>query len=232
MLKSEILEGLELELSVLDDNIVKPNTSDSSYWFDSAAHKFITTRAFGNNPRREGFEQTQKRIDDLRTLVVDHTYVYSTSSDTYTAPLPTDYLFTVGEAAGIASLGECWPTKDGEPIVRQTDVLEATVENIDRQRENTFSEYRLHNNKARPLRLYKGNDIKLYTDGNYYIANYELTYIRKPEKINFTEDLLSDYKEFPDAAIREIIKLAAQLYIENQGNARYTTYSNEINSME
>lgn len=232
MRKVNILEGIELELNVLDNNVLKPNTSDSAYWFNTAADKFIKTRAFGNNFRREAFEQTQKRIDDLRTLVTDHIYMYDTVSNEYTAELPEDYMFTVGESAYISSNDKCWPIADGEPAVKQTDVLEATVENIDRQRENTFSEYKLHNNKARPLRLYKGNAIKLYTDGKYFIPEYVLTYIRQPEKIDLTNDLLSDYTEFPDTAIVEIIKLAAQLYIENQGNGRYETYSNEINSME
>lgn len=62
-------------------------------------------------------------------------------------------------------------------------MLEATVENIDRQRQNTLSEYRLHGRSARPLRLYEGNEIHLYTDGNYNIRNYILTYLRTPKRL-------------------------------------------------
>ena len=40
---------------------------------------------------------------------------------------------------------------------------------------------------ARPLRLYEGNEIHLYTDGNYNIRNYILTYLRTPKKISLTD---------------------------------------------
>ena len=33
-------------------------------------HKFVSKRAFGNNPRRTSFEEDQKRRDDLSTLIV------------------------------------------------------------------------------------------------------------------------------------------------------------------
>lgn len=39
------------------------------FWLNSAIRKFVKTRYSGNNPKAEGFEQTQKRTDDLRTLV-------------------------------------------------------------------------------------------------------------------------------------------------------------------
>jgi len=228
----DLQEAFELEISMLDDNMSKPVTSDIEYWLNAAVDKFIKTRAFGNNFRRESFEQTQKRTDDLRTLVVTTTYPFELHSGEYEAELPSDYMYTVGEAAYISSDDDCWPKVGGVPQKKRTDILEATVETIDRQRQSVFSEYQLHNNTARPLRLYKGNSIYLYTDGKYYIDVYELTYLKQPVEIDLTRLPFNEYSEFPAATHQEIVKLAAQLYIENKSNPRYTTYSSEVNAME
>lgn len=228
----DLQEAFELEISTLDDNLAKPVTSDIEYWLNAAVDKFIKTRAFGNNFKQESFEQTQKRIDDLRTLVVTTTYPFTIHAGEYRAELPDNYMYTVGEAAYISSDDNCWPKVSGIPQRKRTDILEATIETIDRQRQSVFSEYQLHNNTARPLRLYKGNSVYLYTDGRYYVNDYELTYLKQPVKIDLTRLPFNEYSEFPAATHQEIVKLAAQLYIENKGNTRYNTYSNEVNTME
>lgn len=228
----DILEGVEIEIGLLDKIIEKPTTTETEYWVNAAIDKFVKSRTFGNNFRREAFEQTQKRIDDLRTLVSTKEYQFRLNQKDYKLTLPEDYLFTLGETAGIYSHDDCWPKVGGNPVTKHTDVLESTVETVDRQKENVFSEHNLHNNTARPLRLYRGSDIHLYTDGKYFIKSYTLTYMRKPVKIKLTEKPFDEYTDLPSSVHQEIIKLAAQLYIENTGNPRYQTYTNEVNSME
>ncbi|MFR1619616.1 hypothetical protein [Megamonas funiformis] len=142
-------------------------------------------------------------------------------------------MFTVGETAVIFSYDHCWPVgPSGQPRTKNTDVLEATVENIDRQRQNTLSEYRLHGRSARPLRLYEGNEIHLYTDGNYNIRNYILTYLRTPKRISLTDAPFDEYTDMPAATHNEIVKLAVELYLENKANPRYQSYMNEVSTME
>ena len=138
-----------------------------------------------------------------------------------------------GETAVIFSYEHCWPVgPSGQPRTKNTDVLEATVENIDRQRQNTLSEYRLHGRSARPLRLYEGNEIHLYTDGNYNIRNYILTYLRTPKRISLTDAPFDEYTDMPAATHNEIVKLAVELYLENKANPRYQSYMNEVSTME
>lgn len=229
----QLQEAFELEISKLDDNLTKPTTSDIEYWLMAAIDKFIKTRYTGNNPKRESFEQTQKRTDDLRTLVTRKVYQFTTYPEEYVVKLPDNYMFTLGETAVIFSYNECWPVgPSGQPRTKNTDVLEATVENIDRQKQNTLSEYRLHGNSARPLRLYEGNEIHLFTDGNYSIRNYILTYMRTPAKISLTNAPFDEYTEFPASVHQELVKMAAQLYLENQANPRYQSYVNEVATME
>lgn len=229
----DLQEAFELEINKLDNNIEKPTTSDIEYWLMAGLNKFIKTRYSGINFKQKGFEQDQKRIDDLRTLVTRKTYQFDTYLEEYVVTLPTDYMFTLGETAVIFSYNTCWPVDpSGQPRTKNTDVLEATVENIDRQKENTLSEYRLHGRSARPLRLYEGNEIHLYTDSNYNVKSYILTYLRMPNKINLTERPFEEYTDMPASTHQEIVKMAAQLYLENQANPRYQSYVNEVNQME
>lgn len=229
----ELQEAFELELDKLDDNLTKPNTSDIEYWLMAGLDKFIKTRYSGVNYKRTAFEQDQKRTDDLRTLVANKAYQFTIYPEEYTIDLPNDYMFTLGETAVIFSDNECWPKgPNGQPRTRHVDVLEATIENVDRQRSNSLSEYRLHANNARPLRLYEGNSIKLITDGNYSLKNYILTYLRMPKRISLTTAPFEEYTDMPVSTHLEIVKLAAELYLENKANPRYNSYLNEVNTME
>lgn len=230
----ELQEALELELNELDSSLTKPKTSDMEYWLNSAVDKFIKTRVFGNNPKTESFEQTQKRIDDLRTLVIkDNLEPISNGYNMYNVILPRNYLFTVGEAAYISSSDNCWPVDgDGNAVVKRTDILEASIETLDRQLQNTFSEHQLRYSSARPLRVFRGNEIELYTDGRYQVNNYELTYIHRPEKIQLTRLPFEEYEDLPGHTHLEIVKLAAHMYLENKANPRYQSYANEIVGME
>lgn len=230
---NEIQVAFELEINQIDSNLTKPTTSDMEYWLMAGLDKFIKTRYSGINFKQKGFEQDQKRIDDLRTLVTRKTYQFNTYPEEYVVTLPSDYMFTLGETAVIFSYNICWPVgPSGQPRTKNTDVLEATIENIDKQKENTLSEYRLHGKSAKPLRLFEGNEIHLYTDGNYNIKDYILTYLRMPNKINLTERPFDEYTDMPAATHQEIVKMAVQLYLENQANPRYQSYVNEVATME
>jgi len=69
-----------------------------------AQDKFVSKRMYGNNIRRSGFEEDQKRRDDLRTLI--HSVTFDTSSfisSDFTKPtgklvkLPEDYRHAINE---------------------------------------------------------------------------------------------------------------------------------------
>lgn len=55
-------------------------TEEIDDWLNMAIRKFVKTRYAGVNPKREAFEQSQKRIDDLRSLVREQALVCSTAS--------------------------------------------------------------------------------------------------------------------------------------------------------
>ena len=228
-------ESFEREINKFDDALTKPKSSDTEYFLNTALDKFWKTRYSQNNYKQEGFEQTQKRTDDLRTLVVTKLYkdeiVPSTDNKKYTVTIPDNYVILLGDTAGILPIGdnECWE-KDGDDnyIPHYSDTIEGQVETIDRIKENSLSEYRLRYTKAKPIRLVAGNEIQLFTDGKYKISEYNLTYLRKPEYLDIHKNPFAEYTDMPEHTHLEIVKLAAQMYIENQANPRYNSYTQEV----
>lgn len=230
----ELLESFELELNKLDDNFTKPTTNTTEYFLNAGLDKFWKTRYSQNNPKVRGFEQIQKRIDDLRTLVAEVTLVPDTTSkDLYTVTIPEDYVILLGDTAGISPADgytdPCWELdSDGNYVIHYSDVLEGSIETIDRIKENSLSEYHLRYTKAKPIRLLSENEIKLYTDGKYKVSKYILHYLRKPHYIDIHTEPFKEYTDMPEHTHLEIVKLAAQLYIENQANPRYNSYTQEV----
>lgn len=234
-------EAFEIEIKKLDDNLTKPTSNISEYFLNAGLDKYWKSRYSNNNFKGEGFEQTQKRIDDLRTLVTKLTYsnsqITSVSKYEFTVVLPDNYLVLLGDTASIAPsdgmVNDCWDKDtNGNYILRDTDTIEGTIETVDRIKENSLSEYHLHYTKAKPIRLIANNNIILYTDGQYKVSKYNISYLRQPEKINIHNNPFVEYTDMPEHTHIEIVKMAAQLYLENQQNPRYQTYMNETNTME
>lgn len=208
-------------------------------FINEAIDKFWKTRYSGLNYKQRGFEQDQKRTDDLRTLVTKHTYkdtdITKVNQEKYTVTLPDDYVILLGDTAGISPadgvINNCWE-KDalGNYKIKYSDTIEGTIETVDRIKENSLSEYRLKYTKAKPIRLIQDNTITLYTDGNYKVAEYTIEYLKKPSKVDLKTNPTDEYTDLPSHAHMEVVKLAVQLILATLPN--YNVYSNEVNSME
>lgn len=208
-------------------------------FINEAIDKFWKTRYSGLNYKQRGFEQDQKRTDDLRTLVTKHTYkdtdITKVNQEEYTVTLPDDYVILLGDTAGISSadgvINNCWE-KDalGNYKIKYSDTIEGTIETVDRIKENSLSEYRLKYTKAKPIRLIQDNTITLYTDGNYKVAEYTIEYLKKPSKVDLKTNPTDEYTDLPSHTHMEVVKLTVQLILATLPN--YNVYSNEVNSME
>ncbi len=232
----------ERRLQLMDPNLVIKDklSSDTIISFiNEAIDKFYKTRYSGVNFKAQGFEQTQKRIDDLRTLIKNKKYTANSINkgdrNSYSVELPEDYVLLLGDTAGIqpSNLNECWETNErGEYIIKYTDTLESTIETLDRQLGNSLSEHKLKYCQARPLKLIQDNNVILYTDGKYKVSEYEITYLAKPSKINSSNITNTEYTDLPEHTHMEIVKMAIQIYLATKPMQHYNAYSNEIASME
>lgn len=242
MTQREFQIEFERRLQLMDPNLVikEKLTSDTIISFiNEAIDKFYKTRYSGINFKAQGFEQTQKRIDDLRTLIKNNKYtegsINESDRNSYSVELPEDYVLLLGDTAGIqpSNLNECWETNErGEYIIKYTDTLESTIETLDRQLGNSLSEHKLKYCQARPLKLIQDNNVILYTDGNYKISEYQITYLAKPSKIDSSNITNLEYTDLPEHTHMEIVKMAIQIYLATKPMQHYNAYSNEIASME
>lgn len=235
MKRLNILAAFELEIDKLDDAVNKPVTDDSLYWLNQAVMKFVKERFNGNAPHFTSYEQNEKRTRDLHNLftsyqmvnedIIDHsTYVE------YTYNYPTGIMYLLSERALITN------NENEHPY--DTSVFECTADNFMYRITNSLTDFHYKYNKARPLRVRTGKDdsytVSLLTDGNYKINSYNIYYLRTPELLTDTEpnDESVEYKDFEDDVWYEIIKIAAQMYIENQSDQRYKTLTNEVLTQE
>jgi hypothetical protein len=216
----EMQIAFELEVGVIDSSI-KPLSSDIMYWLNKGIEKFVKTRY-------KDFEQTQKRIDDIRTLVTEIAISPTNGTikpNSFIATLPVDYMFTLGEEAAIIYHDI---HDSSHTITKRVGVTETTVDRYRDDIDNPFSEHILHHEWARPLRLFRGNIVEIISDDDYIVVAYYLRYLKKPSIV----DLPSTNCDLPDHTHSEIVKLSVGMYLENTKNNRYQSYSNEINTME
>jgi len=206
------------------------------YFVNTEIERFIKTRYSGLNIHKDGFQQSQKRSDDLRTVtksvdIIPTISMISKSDDLksskYTFEYPIDYFIGLGETAYIS-------TPNALPSgVHRVDVMESTIENIDSSLQNSLSPYRYHNGTARPLRVYSDGKINLYTDENYIINKYTITYLFLPAKLDwYSGDRNVELTIMPDHTWDEIIVNAVKLALLNTSDDRYQAYSQEAQIIE
>ena len=231
MTNIQILAAFEREINQIDDTLNKPATDDSLYWLNQAVYKFCKTRFNGNAPHFTSYEQNEKRTKDLINLFVSSDLNLSSVDESratynkYTLTYPSEMMFVLNEDVIIDSIN------GGHEL--DTSVFECTADSFMYRVNNTLTDFHYRHYKARPLRVKTQNGCDLLTDKKYKITKYTLGYLRNPNKISL-EKPKEEYSDFSDVIMPEIIKMAAQMYIESQipMQQRYQTISNEVNTQE
>ena len=231
MTNIQILAAFEREINQIDDTLNKPATDDSLYWLNQAVYKFCKTRFNGNAPHFTSYEQNEKRTKDLVNLFVSSDLDLSSVDESratynkYKVTYPEKMMFVLNEDVVIDSIN------GGHEL--DTSVFECTADSFMYRVNNTLTDFHYRHYKARPLRVKTQTGCDLLTDKKYKITKYTLGYLRNPNKISL-ENPKAEYSDFPDVIMSEIIKMAAQMYIESQipMQQRYQTISNEVNTQE
>lgn len=224
----EILANFEREINKIDDSVNKPKTEDSLFWLNQAVVKFMKLRFNGDFVHKTSYEQNEKRREDLISLYASKIYnsfdiSHNVDYDEYAVEYPEDFLYVLNEDVVIEASSGGYKTN--------TCVFECTQDSFMYRVNNSLTDFHYKYHKARPIRVRDTHGCKLLTDKNYKIDSYTLGYLRKPNKITL-DNPRSEYKEFKDNIMYEIIKIAAQMYIENQSEDRYKTITNEVLTQE
>lgn len=225
----DIIASFELEINKLDDSLNKPVTDDSLYWINQAVVKFVKDRFNGNAPKRTSYEQNEKRTRDLINLLKEdktNAFLENTthpSYDYYEYNYPEDMMFVLNEDVIISN-------NSGNYII-DTCVFECTADSFMYRVNNKLTDFHYRYHRARPLRIRTKDGFRLLTDKKYKIHEYTLGYLKVPEEIT-NDDPEKEYQDFEDYTWLEIVKIAAQMYIENQADQRYKTITNEVLTQE
>lgn len=225
----DLIASFELEINKLNDSLNKPVTDDSLYWINQGVVKFAKQRFNGSLPRNTSYEQTEKRTSDLINLLKETDVTYTIfananpSYDEYVYEYPDDMMYVLNEDVIISD-------QNGDHKMN-TCVFECTADSFMYRVNNSLTDFHYRYHRARPLRVKTKDGFRLLTDKNYKIDKYTLGYLKVPEEIT-NEDPFKDYKDFEDYTWLEIIKIAAQMYVENQSDPRYKTITNEVLTQE
>ena len=236
MIGVDILTAFELEINKINDTLQKPLTDDSLYWLNQAIVKFTKDRFNGNAPKRTSYEQNEKRTRDLINLfkeqTIDNIFFSDNhaSYDEYEYLYPADMMFVLNEDVVIDAMNYKEGEEPGKWLM-DTCVFECTADSFMYRVNNKLTDFHYRFHRARPLRIRTKEGFKLLTDKKYKINSYTLGYLKVPEEIT-SEDPFKEYKDFEDYTWLEIIKIAAQMYVENQSDPRYKTITQEVLTQE
>lgn len=227
----DILANFEREIGLLDSSVDKPSTDDSLFWLNQAVAKFYKQRFNGDFVHDTSYEQTEKRREDLINLYKSIQYSKDDmtidqsepSYDSFKVIYPKDFQFALNEDVIISD-------KNGEHKMN-TCMFECTSDSFMYRVNNSLTDFHYRFHRARPLRVRLKDGCLLLTDKQYDVDTYVLGYLRKPKEITL-DNPFDEYDDFQDIIIPEIIKIAAQMYLENKKDERYKTITQEVVTQE
>ena len=208
----DLIAAFELEINKLSNALEKPVTDDSIYWINQAVMKFVKERFNGSAPHYTSYEQTEKRSRDLIKLLKEQVVENPEhdgshpSYDSYEYVYPSDLQYVLNEDVIISD--------NNDENMLDVCVFECTADSFMYRVMNKLTDFHYRFKRARPLRVRTKEGFRLLTDKKYKIYKYTLGYLKKPEEITNT-DPYREYEDFEYNIWLEIVKIAAQMYIEN-----------------
>ena len=192
------------------------------YWLYTAYLSKIATKATGNNTLRIPFEGNVKRVADLEGLVKTDKGL-SLLSESISNRL------TMNNFKSSITYGD--DTQDKrmyflEGILHFGSNKIATVKLISHEQATRFLE--TYNNKPwieEPVAILEDNKLIVFIDRDLMVGPYtiDITYLAYPRKIN-NQDITSTLDEIPEYMQYEVVKLAADMAIENVESPRTQTH--------
>lgn len=196
------------------------------FLLNKAQDRFVKQRYGTTNIKRQSFEETQKRTDDIKALVKNAVLVPLANTANNIDPnaqfvtLPSDYWFTVQERVGITYLNCNNVTTNDRGIVEV--VQHDDFNNIIK---SPFDKP----NNSKVLRLMSYNTTELVHSPTTTITQYYLRYIKKPVRISIVTPTNC---ELSDHTHEEIVSDAIAIALENIEAIRTKTFDLTKNTEE
>jgi len=199
--------------------------SEVDGFLNIAIEKFVTKRMFGNNVRRTGFEEDQKRRDDLRELIVQIPLSSAAITEANKPngkffSLPLDYRHAINEEALISE------TNDSSKLKRRVSVKPITHDRYNKIIDDPFNKPE----KNTVYRLDYGDSFfELISGDNITVEEYYLRYIKNPSQVDSVTSVSSDLALHTH---KEIVRMAVVEALENVEQPRYQSSKIELNEIE
>lgn len=200
------------------------------FWIDEAVKAFIKLRYGANNNVHKPFESSEKRVDDLRTMIESFISTSFSVDPFYEANrlvLPDNY-WILSNIAVIAKYKNCADRQYKQKFIRHDQISVALQDPFHRP------------NETKVLYSVENNEIIIFKDTDVTLSKVKLVYIRKPKSCLDTilgrpgnaYSSLNDELELPDLVHNEVTKLAVSMILESIESERYKTIGNEFRDVE
>jgi uncharacterized Rmd1/YagE family protein len=212
------------------------------FFLNEAQDRFVKTRYGRNNIYVKGFEETQKRTDDLKALVVSKFCSLSTTpyyglngSFVYRAELDSlfddenrsqasnaEYMLYV-KAVALTTKPGCGDKWHNVKLVQQDDLSSITGDPFNKP------------NAERPIIFFEDGDIFVWSGSESEVSNFLVTCVKRPVQISlgtYNNQASADC-ELSEYTHKEIVQYAVKIAIENIESQR--TASNQqvnVNKLE
>jgi len=188
---------------------------------NQAQERIIKQRYGATNPKRTSFEETQKRIEDLKEIV-DTAIIVPTPNaadniniNSLFCTLPIDHYFIIFENCQVSYL-DC----DNNTVFKQIPIEAIQHNDYNKIIDNPFKKP----NTNKVLRLMESGRVELIPDPLVTILNYRLRYIRKPVTIDSVSVVNVDC-ELSEHLHDELVDAAVLLALEDIESKRQQSYN-------
>lgn len=194
------------------------------YFLNEATARYVKTRYGKNNLYQAGFEEIQKRTEDLRTLVVTEDMAVATvttEDNTYAVTLDdtaNQYWFFLRGRAVVTS-DNCGTKTMRVKQIQQDDLNKVLIDPF-----NKPIYYR-------PIIYFENGQIYVVTDGDFTIDSFKLTYLKEPQQVDSTSSPQVEW-DMPEHTHKEIVQLACDIIIENIESQRINTIKGQLQNVE
>jgi hypothetical protein len=199
-------------------------SEELDFWLNEAQNRFIVQRMYGTNPKQERYDYSQKRIDDIRTLVVGSTAISLTASSLGTNVAEATLPATSATAPYMFYLNSTLYNTGGTVALQTGDII--TIDLLSRYLKDSINNPYI----IRPLVLFYYNTVSkiAFVYGDEFVpTTCDLMYIKKPKKL--VASTPGTYEtttcELPEHTHREIVTICADLLIENIESPRVQTFT-------
>lgn len=212
---------MHLNLGIVVDKLDTASYPDLPYeikdWaLNESQERFIKSRCDRNNLYRKGFQEIQRRTDDLnnitKEIVIVPTLVRSKVYKVNLSGTLTDgnkYMFYLDDGEAEVAKTGCAAT-----YVEVTEIPTHQVKEVLR---DPFNKPDILN----PIIEFKDGGIYIHTDGSFTVSRFRMSYIKRPAQMSLADEIDCELAEHTH---NEIVNLAGSILLEEVESGRLNQF--------